>query len=189
MGNISRPGSLPFDVVGAPRPGKYVQPVGEYTGGVSPVFASSYSGKILLCRAVIGAVVSISALSFKVDTLVAAKLGRVGIYADVNGLPGSLLYDAGAASLATAGIKDVALSVVLPSGAYWLAYLSDATVTASVSGLAASAAACVLGAVPDAFGVPSAGYEGIQAYGALPSVLPALTPIPLAVAIFLKAAL
>ena len=54
---------------------------------------------------------------------------RMGIYAH-DGIddPGDLIVDAGTASVASTGIKEIAITETLDPGLYWLAIVSDSSV-------------------------------------------------------------
>lgn len=168
-----------------PESGTYLNADGGRVNLGGSLTSTHYNGKIILVRQVVPYSLTISAVSFIVNTLVAAKVARVGIYSDVGGLPGALLLDAGTASLATTGVKDVAASLTLSPGAYWLAFLTDATGTAVMESVVSEGYKV---------GVPStttghlAAYRGTQAYGALPASLPALSPFSPGALMFLKAA-
>ena len=61
--------------------------------------------------------------------------GRLGIYNWSNGLPVSLVLDAGAVSDASTGYKEIAgLNVTLAPGIYGMAFLPDAAVTVRATG-------------------------------------------------------
>lgn len=76
--------------------------------------------------------VKIDNLDVEVSTAVAASLGRLAIYSDSAGVPGSLLAD-GAATIdcATTGRKTATITAttLFAANVYWLAILSSATQT------------------------------------------------------------
>lgn len=168
--------------IGRVASGAYLPPAVKLNDGW--LTSTYYAGKICLARVTVERPLTISALSIAVFTAVAAKSVRLGLYADVAGYPGGLLFDAGTASISTTGVKDIALSTTLAPGAYWLALLTDATATAVLWG---TGGGDDIG-VPDAFGAMVGGYAGAQAYGALPAVLPALTAATRGPGVHLKAA-
>ena len=84
---------------------------------------------------------------------------RLGIYADNNGAPGNLLLDAGAATVANGWVSKTGLSLNLPNGTYWLAFVLSATNSvSSQSGGSKSLywRSYTYGALPASFG--SGGY-------------------------------
>ena len=146
------------------------------TGGSNGFDSTSYSGKIQLIPTVIHTSQLFSHISIYVTTLIAAKTIRLGIYSDNNGVPGSLLYDAGTTSFATTGIKDVVLNQTLPPGYYWLAFITDATAT-GVCAWSAMTQTGIFGCTDISINYGVSGYYGTQAYGTLPTTLPTLTPV------------
>lgn len=167
--------------------GRYYTPFGSnYNGSCG---SAIYSGKIVLIPFFCQYTTTFTAMSAHVNTLIAAKTVRLGIYNDNNGVPGSLLIDAGTFSFASVGQKDVSMSQQLQGNTwYWLAALTDATVTGVLDGFIAGIydptfsggiAATTLGgtAVRQTYGSTAYNsYSGTQAYGALPSTLPTISP-------------
>lgn len=153
---------------------------GRYYPGISydgftVTAPAALNGKISLVPIVFTDTAIIQALSIHVVTAVAAKTVRLGIYADNAGTPGALLFDAGTASVATVGVKDIALPQLIKTGVYWLAVLSDITATATFAALPTIWGAVVSQAGSEAL-TPINGFTGTQAFGALPATLPWLTP-------------
>ena len=62
----------------------------------------------------------------------AGSVIRIGAYNDSNGIPGSLIFDAGTVDSTSTGFKEITTSQTLPVGRFWLA--------AAVQGVAATAA-------------------------------------------------
>lgn len=163
--------------------GRYYGPTGAVTQSSFTTPASTYNGKILLVPIQVRATQTFTAICCYVSTLIAAKTIRLGIYADNKGVPGSLVLDAGTASFATTGQKDVSISQSLNAGWYWLAFLTDSTATGVVRGISFIASPTdssmfvdtPMGLVDNATSTPYNHMTGTQAYGAMPSSLPALT--------------
>jgi hypothetical protein len=66
----------------------------------------------------------------------------MGAYSDDDGIPGSLIFDAGTVDSTTTGIKEITTSQTLPAGRFWLA----AVVQGAASTLALLAGTNVNGA-------------------------------------------
>jgi hypothetical protein len=60
-------------------------------------------------------------------TAVSSDNARLGIYSNNNGVPGTLLLDAGAISLTATGDREITISQSLSPGWYWLAMVADQT--------------------------------------------------------------
>jgi len=112
-----------------------------------------------------------------VGTAVASSVLRFGIYKDVNGVPSTLILDAGTVSSATIGEKEVTISQSLDAGIYWLVVAmqggaSDGNITwASVNswetmGMTSATAQdgtyfiAAAGALPSSFGTGTYGGGG-----------------------------
>lgn len=59
------------------------------------------------------------------QTNATAGNGRIGIYNDNNGVPGSLVVDAGLFDTSSSGAKELAIVEALASGRYWLAVVDN----------------------------------------------------------------
>jgi len=71
---------------------------------------------------------TLTLMASDVETSVASSNVRLGIYSDTNGLPGSLLLDAGTHTTASVGTKTITgLSQALTPGQYWFVALYSAT--------------------------------------------------------------
>jgi len=72
-------------------------------------------------------------IGVRITTSIDAKHIRFGIYNDSNGLPGSLLIDAGAATTSGTSAQDAEVTgnnaTPMGVGWYWLAFVSDAALT------------------------------------------------------------
>jgi hypothetical protein len=111
-------------------------------------------------------------IGFFVITAAAGKSVRLGIYADNGGVPGALLVDAGAVSVAAVDAAALALTYWLRPGWYWLACLSEGTPVIrgqNNGGPSLLGVASNTGTDCDNF------VYAAQAYGALPANFPALT--------------
>jgi hypothetical protein len=94
-------------------------------------------------------------------------LARLGIYqSDVNGMPSSLIVDAGTVANTTTGAKTVSISQTLGPGLYWLALVSQ-TATATYRSITQSQIPVPVSTLSNASGV------GFQHSGAVSGVLPA----------------
>ena len=117
------------------------------------------------------------AISAAVTTLHASNM-RMGIYAHESGLPGALILDAGEVSAGTATVKDIAASLTLDPGIYWLTSVYAGTPTMRAAGFHTAAAnipdiAQLLGcATPGTFDTR---ITASLTYGALPTTFGAVT--------------
>lgn len=66
--------------------------------------------------------ITLDRIGLENTTATSGALARVGIYNDSNGLPSSLLLDAGEFSIAATGIKQVTINQIVSAGWYWLAF-------------------------------------------------------------------
>lgn len=113
----------------------------------------------------------------------AGKAARLGIYTWADGVPTGRVLDAGTVSVATTGIKEIAISQALNAGMYGLTLVSDGAPTIRANDLAPMATFAIgtatpgtadyrltrgftYGALPDPWGTPS--------YGAGSVTLPAI---------------
>lgn len=55
----------------------------------------------------------------------AGKLGRLGIYDEVDSLPGNLVLDAGQMDLSGSGVKEIVIYQQLTPGFYWITFLMN----------------------------------------------------------------
>jgi len=53
--------------------------------------------------------------------------GRLGIYSDTSGAPGTLVLDAGTVSMPSAAIYSITISQAVTAGVFWLAYVAQGT--------------------------------------------------------------
>jgi hypothetical protein len=105
-------------------------------------------------------------------TTAASGSARLGIYSDANGLPDSLILDAGTVSLTTAGAKEIAISQFLSPAWYWLAFVSN-TGAAVYSGYSASGSVPWLGvATPTNKTTNYTFFRVSFTYGPLPATFP-----------------
>lgn len=101
--------------------------------------------------------------------------GRLGIYNWANGVPTSLVLDAGAVSDASTGYKEITgLTITLNPGVYGMAFLPDAAVTVRVTGGNGVQWIAQLALGASGSNVASElNLSVAQAYGALPTNFPA----------------
>lgn len=102
----------------------------------------------------------------------AGKLVRLGIYALKNGIPTTLVFDAGTILADATGVREITLSHALPPGMYAMAVLSDGTPTVTAGSMAANFAGTI-GA--SGFGVSDQLMISSATFGALPSTFGAVT--------------
>lgn len=118
-----------------------------------------------------------TAIAAAVTTLHASNL-RMGIYAHESGLPGALILDAGEVSAGSTGVKDIAASLTLDPGIYWLTSVYAGTPTMRAAGYHTAAAnlpelAQLVGcATPGTF---DSRITASLTYGALPTTFGAVT--------------
>jgi hypothetical protein len=67
------------------------------------------------------------------------NVGRLGVYGTVNGLPGSLIVDAGTFDATILGAAEKVINIALNPGLYWLGYVSQIGVAANVRALGSAA--------------------------------------------------
>lgn len=101
-----------------------------------------------------------------------AGAARLGLYSNNNGIPGTLILDAGTVDVTSIAIVEATTADTILSGEWiWMAIVSNATPTLRAGGVGA---AMILGATaPSASGIR--GYGGALAYGALPAAAPAIS--------------
>lgn len=108
---------------------------------------------------------------------------RLGIYtatSQQNPYPSAKLIDAGTVAVDTTGHKTITISQALSAGQlYWLTILFDSSAPSAMAGNDGSGAIGVLGLADAAFTVGQSEAYAIsytQAYGALPSTFPSVSP-------------
>lgn len=77
----------------------------------------------------IGSSETFTRIGVNVNTLAGGTSVRMGIYNAANGVPTSLVLDAGTVSSATTGDKEITISQALTAGTYFLVAVSDGTPT------------------------------------------------------------
>ena len=95
---------------------------------------------------VIGRTLVIKAMAVVVETLDAGNFARLGLYYDLNGLPGALLVDAGTVALDATGFVATSnfTNREIPPGLYWGAVVSDSAATAKIRPIAQADATPVI---------------------------------------------
>lgn len=123
---------------------------------------------------------SFDAIAVEVTTAaIAGSLCRLGIYYNQAGrdpVPGSLLLDAGTVTIDSNAVRSIAITVTLPRGLYWLAFVSDTSATYRRVG---DSIGTILG-FPTTIGagsVLSTSYSDAFAFAALPDPFPATATI------------
>lgn len=116
---------------------KKVMATGRYLFIEGASNATSATAAVTNGRMLVGAVLvvqscTIDRISFEVVTTPggAGSVTRAGIYnSDANGLPSSLLLDAGTADTTTTGIKEITVSQALTPGLYWVTAVNQGAAT------------------------------------------------------------
>jgi len=141
--------------------GKRLGPLGVATTTNSAITAN----RLYMMPVMIPYDMTAVALALRVTTGAAGN-ARMGLYADNQGNPGSLLLDAGAVDTATAGLLELTLSQPLVAGVYWLAVVFSAAPTVNAHTGAGGAMGRDSASVTS---VPIAGYYRGFTYAALPA--------------------
>lgn len=123
---------------------------------------------------------SCDTIGFRVTTLVAASNAKIGLYGNAGGTddpyPGSLLFDSGDLSTASAGDKTAtvtaAIQALRPGALYWLVLHPSAAIT--VDSLAVGGVSHLLGFNQAGVALITA-IKNSQAYAALPATFPAFS--------------
>lgn len=77
---------------------------------------------------IVPANMTVDRIAVEVNTAAASQVARLGIYeADADGLPSTLLLDAGTVSVATTGVKTITISQALSAQPYYLAIVTQTT--------------------------------------------------------------
>lgn len=108
-----------------------------------------------------------------VTTGVASRFAYLGIYRMENGIPTSLVLDAGAVGVDTAGTKEITVSKPLLSGTYALVILVNNSGVSIRAGTPSDVAQGMIGA--SAVGTANTLITASQAYGTLPNTFPAVS--------------
>jgi parallel beta-helix repeat protein len=91
-------------------------------GGNTGNIASQAEGRLIFTAYWVPKTTPISRIAVYVGLAGSAgSVVRIGAYADDNGIPGALIFDAGTVSSATTGDKEITTSQTLPAGRFWLA--------------------------------------------------------------------
>jgi len=111
---------------------------GRYYGGetlnVSSTSALALSADVMYCAPIVIRKTDIfGEFSFYVSTLGAGS-ARIGIYKCTGGVPTDLVYDLGTISVASTGLKSIAVPAELPAGVYYFVILSSVAVSVYASG-------------------------------------------------------
>ena len=94
-------------------------------------------GNIFWCLAVLPNGATVDQIAVGVAVTNATTNVRLGLYSDLDGVPNTLLVDAGTVSIATGGTKTASLGTLsLAKGRYWMAvcFQSAATTAGAISG-------------------------------------------------------
>lgn len=118
----------------------------------------------------VGAQATFTRIGIECTTAESSKNARLGIYNVANGVPTSLVLDAGVVSLASTGVKEITISQALAPGIYALAVITDATPSAVLRSFSASslpALSHLIGNTSQTSQVET--WSESRTYGALPS--------------------
>lgn len=117
-------------------------------------------------------------IAAEVTTGTASAVVRLGIYADDEGLPSSLVVDAGTIDGNSATVQSLTIGVTLPKGLYWLGAavqvagpVTMRTIGSVITGAGSNTVGSVLAASP----TPRNGIQALGVNGALPADISALT--------------
>ena len=117
---------------------------------------------------------TIDRLGVNVSTAIAASNVRMGIYRNLNGIPGTLLLDAGTVATTTpAGLKEIIISQNLQPGLYWIAAVFSHAPT--IRQVASQNIMGILGVDNAATTAVGTGYTSAFIYAALPAIFPVVT--------------
>lgn len=160
-----------------PRSGCYITILGGNTGTGAPGASSLRASPIDLAAAC-----TADRIGVEVTTLAASSTVRLGIYADgTDGLPGTLLLDAGTVDTTTTGFKEITISQALTAGRWWLAAVSQGaaptvrtnggvqmiplyTQAETISAMCAATRGSVTGALPTPFASTSGNVTGHRVF-------------------------
>ena len=112
-------------------------------------------------------------IGVNVTTAAAVTYAYLGIYRMENGIPTTLVLDAGAVGLDTTGTKEITISQVLPAGMYATILLANGSSAVVKAGTLSNAAVAAVGT--SAIGTGDTIITGTATYGTLPSTFPAVT--------------
>jgi hypothetical protein len=112
-------------------------------------------------------------LGCTVTTAGTGVFAYLGVYRMENGIPTSLVLDAGAVGLTTTGTKEITISQPLPSGTYALVLLANASGATVRAGTPSDIALATVGC--SAVGTADTLITASQTYGTLPSTFPAVS--------------
>lgn len=117
---------------------------------------------------------TIDSVGVNVSTAVNSSNVRMGIYRNLNGIPGTLLLDLGTVATTPAGFREITgLSLKLQPGLHWLAAVFSHTPT--VRQVAQANIMGILGVDNAATTAVGSGYTASFTYAVLPAIFPALT--------------
>jgi hypothetical protein len=115
---------------------------------------------------------TINRIGIEVTTGVAGA-ARLGLYSNNNGIPGTLILDAGTVDVTSIALVEATISDMVLRGEWmWMALVSNAAATCRTGAIGLS---MVAGSSTPSAGVR--GYSGTFAYAALPTAAPAITGI------------
>jgi len=154
-------------------------PHGTYAGA-----SVTTTGPVLTTPFLVTTSISVDRIAFRVVSVaVSGATARLAVYNSLNGLPNSLVFDAGTVSYATTGVYEITISQSLSPGLYFFALANNSsTQTVSVAGHQAS----VLYQLASNSSSPTAtaastngfaGYSGGVVSGAFPASFGTATPV------------
>lgn len=146
------------------KSGRYYTSLGYY----SSTDGSIASGNLICTPFMVPTSVTLTAIGVNVTTV--GVNARLGIYNFVNGLPTTLVLDAGTVSVATSGEKEIAISQLLPAGMYALGIIFSATTSVSIVDADCSGVTnYFIGSSNGLMGSTTCGVAMSTSFGALPA--------------------
>lgn len=141
------------------KTGRAYGPIGQLA-----TYANLSANTIYYYPVVIDQQAAVTALVWGKITNIAGN-GIMGVYADNNGQPGSMIFQTGGLSLLSAGALQFAVSQNLAPGLYWLACLADVSFATFTWGAWYED----IGFDPATAGYMCTGYSQAYGYGGLPA--------------------
>jgi len=147
----------------------YISPLATSTQGGPAVTANLlYASPIYVSETL-----TTSALGIYVTTGAASTNVRMGIYNCANGIPTSLVVDAGTGSTSSSAVtREISVSQVLTPGWYFIAAVFDGTPTLRAQAVNRGSTLGISGGLN---GVGVTQYTAAHTYGALPATFPTVT--------------
>lgn len=117
----------------------------------------------------VGAQATFTRIGVRISAADSGKVIRLGVYRWENGLPTSLVFDAGTVSAGSTGDAEITISQALAPGVYAFALISDGTPTVFCPGNNIQGVAALTGDAATDSSMVTRGFYYTQSYGALPA--------------------